>query len=184
MKKHRLKTLIVGVSVSAFLLTACSEKDKESVDTKEEVTEQTPGNSEKSVLLEGVPNLEEVDVPEEVKQEIVGDFQKYIDSFNNENVEEYMNTLSKTPINFKYEDQEEIVKEIFATMDSERKAENVKIVNYTAGRADVYAELTATTVQTDTGESVEESGKQLTIMNKTDDGWKVAAIFVTKDEEE
>ncbi|WP_335870566.1 hypothetical protein [Bacillus sp. 2205SS5-2] len=185
MKKQQWKTVMVGISMSALLLVGCAEDEKENVTEQEQqpVEEAAPSTGGLGTMLEDIPDLTEAEVPAEEKEELLTDFQQYIDTFNNEDVEGYMNTLSNEPLNFNYEEQRTVVTQIFDSVDSERVAENVKIINFQGEKADIYAELSAKTVVPDTEESAERSGKQLTIMHKTDDGWKVSAIFFQPDEE-
>ncbi|MCA1065360.1 hypothetical protein QTG56_07170 [Rossellomorea sp. AcN35-11] len=189
MSKQHWKKIMLGIGMSTLLLGACGsdeEKKEENGNSTEEVnpsedpsTDEAASLNQMTQIVEDAGALEEAEgIPEEEKTAINGAFNQYIDAFNEEDYDSYMSVISKTPVNFKYEDEERYVKQIFDSVDSKRTVENVKIINYANGKkADVYAEIEATTKDPNSDKEVTRSGKQVTVFHKKEDGWKVAAIF-------
>ena len=187
---------MLGIGMSTLLLGACGadeEKKEESAKKTEEVspsedpaTDEAASLTQMTQIVEDASALEEAEgIPDEDKTAINAAFDQYINAFNEEDFESYMSVISKTPVNFKYEDEERYVKQIFDSVDSKRTVDNVKIINYAAGKkADVYAEIKATTKDPNSDKEVTRSGKQVTVFHKKEDGWKVAAIFFLASEGE
>jgi ketosteroid isomerase-like protein len=190
---------MLGIGMSTLLLAACGGDEEAKKDNKEDTEEvqesKNPKNdpatdeaaslTQMTQIVEDAGALKEAeDIPAEEKTAITETFNQYIDAFNAENFESYMSVISKTPVNFKYEDEKRYVKQIFDSVDSKRTVKNMKIINYAGKKADVYAEITATTKDPKGGKEVTRSGKQVTVFHKKDDGWKVAAIFFLASEED
>ncbi|PFG04444.1 hypothetical protein ATG71_1188 [Bacillus sp. es.034] len=188
---------MLGIGMSTLLLGACGadeekKEDKETAKKTEEVspsedpaTDEAASLTQMTQIVEDASELKEAEgIPAEEKSAIDAAFNQYINAFNEEDFDSYMSVISKTPVNFKYEDEERYVKQIFDTVDSKRKVDNVKIINYAGKKADVYAEIEATTKDPNSDKEVTRSGKQVTVFHKKDDGWKVAAIFFLASEGE
>ncbi|MFI8687521.1 hypothetical protein [Rossellomorea sp. NPDC077527] len=197
MSKHHWKKIMLGIGMSTLLLGACGadeekKEEKDTAKTEEVSPKEDPATDEAASLnqmtqvVEDASALEEAEgIPEEEKTAINAAFDQYINAFNEEDFDSYMSVISKTPVNFKYEDEERYVKQIFDSVDSKRSVDNVKIINYAAGKkADVYAEIKATTKDPNSDKEVTRSGKQVTVFHKKEDGWKVAAIFFLASEGE
>ncbi|MGM0843762.1 MAG: hypothetical protein ACQEUT_02210 [Bacillota bacterium] len=191
MTKQLWKKFMIGLGVSSLLLAGCSNNEQGADETDkpeenaQEQTEENPPVDQKTVLLEEASKLEEAeDIPEEEEQAILDAFNEYIESFNDEDVERYMATLSETPVNFELEKEEEAVNNVFSKLDVRREASNVKIVNYSGKKADVYADLEVVTKDQEGDREATTTGKQLTIFQKTDDGWKVSMIHVKQNLDE
>jgi ketosteroid isomerase-like protein len=181
---------MLGIGMSTLLLAACGGEDEakeEKKDTeevqkedpkKDPATDEAASLQQMTQVVEDAGALKEAEnIPAEEKTAITDAFNQYIDAFNEEDFDSYMSVISKTPVNFKYEDEERYVKQIFDSVDSKRTVENMKIINFAGKKADVYAEITATTKDPNSDKEVTRSGKQVTVFHKKDDGWKVAAIF-------
>lgn len=181
---------MLGIGMSTLLLAACGGEDEakeEKKDTeevqkedpkKDPATDEAASLQQMTQVVEDAGALKEAEnIPAEEKTAITDAFNQYIDAFNNEDFDSYMSVISKTPVNFKYEDEERYVKQIFDSVDSKRSVENMKIINFAGKKADVYAEITATTKDPNSDKEITRSGKQVTVFHKKDDGWKVAAIF-------
>ena len=188
---------MLGIGMSTLLLGACGadEEKKEEKDTAKKTEEVSPSEdpatdeaaslTQMTQIVEDASELKEAEgIPEEEKTAINAAFDQYINAFNEEDFDSYMSVISKTPVNFKYEDEERYVKQIFDSVDSKRTVDNVKIINYAGKKADVYAEIKATTKDPNSDKEVTRSGKQVTVFHKKDDGWKVAAIFFLASEGE
>ncbi len=191
MSNQLLKRLAMGMGLSALLLAGCAEENNEPAEKEEPVqeeateTDEAASNNNMHLNLDSLGEIKEAEgIPVEDKEAIQAAFNQYIEAFNEENVDEYMDVISKTPVNFKWDEEKQFVQQIFEQVDSRRTVENVTIMNYQAKKADVYAEITAVTKNPETGEEATRSGKQMTIFHKNEDGWKVAALFFIADEVE
>ncbi|WP_051758527.1 Cif family virulence factor [Rossellomorea vietnamensis] len=197
MSKQHWKKIMLGIGMSTLLLGACGadeekKEDKETAKKTEEVspkddpaTDEAASLTQMTQIVEDASELKEAEgIPAEEKSAIDVAFNQYINAFNEEDFDSYMSVISKTPVNFKYEDEERYVKQIFDSVDSKRTVENVKIINYAGKKADVYAEIQATTKDPNSDKEVTRSGKQVTVFHKKDEGWKVAAIFFLASEGE
>ncbi|WP_060672795.1 hypothetical protein [Rossellomorea vietnamensis] len=197
MSKQHWKKIMLGIGMSTLLLGACGadeekKEDKETAKKTEEVspkddpaTDEAASLTQMTQIVEDASELKEAEgIPEEEKTAIDAAFNQYINAFNEEDFDSYMSVISKTPVNFKYEDEERYVKQIFDSVDSKRTVDNVKIINYAGKKADVYAEIEATTKDPNSDKEVTRSGKQVTVFHKKEDGWKVAAIFFLASEGE
>ncbi|UXH43258.1 hypothetical protein N5C46_16385 [Rossellomorea vietnamensis] len=197
MSKQHWKKIMLGIGMSTLLLGACGadeekKEDKETAKKTEEVspkddpaTDEAASLTQMTQIVEDASELKEAEgIPAEEKSAIDAAFNQYINAFNEEDFESYMSVISKTPVNFKYEDEERYVKQIFDSVDSKRTVDNVKIINYAGKKADVYAEIKATTKDPNSDKEVTRSGKQVTVFHKKEDGWKVAAIFFLASEGE
>ncbi|MCA0150347.1 MULTISPECIES: hypothetical protein [Rossellomorea] len=197
MSKQHWKKIMLGIGMSTLLLGACGadeekKEDKETAKKTEEVspkddpaTDEAASLTQMTQIVEDASELKEAEgIPAEEKTAIDAAFNQYINAFNEEDFESYMSVISKTPVNFKYEDEERYVKQIFDSVDSKRTVDNVKIINYAGKKADVYAEIKATTKDPNSDKEVTRSGKQVTVFHKKEDGWKVAAIFFLASEGE
>jgi ketosteroid isomerase-like protein len=198
LSKQHWKKIMLGIGMSTLLLGACGadEEKKEEKDTAKKTEEVSPSEdpatdeaaslNQMTQVVEDASALEEAEgIPDEDKTAINAAFDQYINAFNEEDFKTYMSVISKTPVNFKYEDEERYVKQIFDSVDSKRTVDNVKIINYASGKkADVYAEIKATTKDPNSDKEVTRSGKQVTVFHNKEDGWKVAAIFFLASEGE
>ncbi|UTE77329.1 hypothetical protein [Rossellomorea sp. KS-H15a] len=197
MSKQHWKKIMLGIGMSTLLLGACGadEEKKEDKDTAKKTEEVSPKDdpatdeaaslTQMTQIVEDASELKEAEgIPAEEKTAIDAAFNQYINAFNEEDFDSYMSVISKTPVNFKYEDEERYVKQIFDSVDSKRTVDNVKIINYAGKKADVYAEIKATTKDPNSDKEVTRSGKQVTVFHKKEDGWKVAAIFFLASEGE
>ncbi|QHE63355.1 hypothetical protein FHE72_21970 [Rossellomorea vietnamensis] len=197
MSKQHWKKIMLGIGMSTLLLGACGadeekKEDKETAKKTEEVspkddpaTDEAASLTQMTQIVEDASELKQAEgIPAEEKTAIDAAFNQYINAFNEEDFESYMSVISKTPVNFKYEDEERYVKQIFDSVDSKRTVDNVKIINYAGKKADVYAEIKATTKDPNSDKEVTRSGKQVTVFHKKEDGWKVAAIFFLASEGE
>jgi ketosteroid isomerase-like protein len=189
LSRQHWKRIALGIGMSSLLLlAACSEEDKEQgteepkqedVEKAEEKSKDAAPQSNMELSMEDIGEIKEAEgIPAEDKQAILDSFNQYIEAFNQEDIETYMKVISKTPINFTYEEEEKYVKSIFDQVDSKRTTENTTIINYAGKKADVYSEITAVTTDPDNGKEATRSGRQVSVFHKDGDGnWKLAAIF-------
>ncbi|ATP39061.1 DUF3225 domain-containing protein [Solibacillus sp. R5-41] len=148
--------------ISLLVLTACGN---------EEIEDETVGFE-----ILGDTIQEASDVPEQEKIEILSAFEDYIAAFNEKDLERYKNIISKNAEGFKYEDDIQAITEVFKQYDVNRVAEDVTIVKYKEGEAQVFSTLKTQTKELKTGAELAGDGRQVTVFVK-EDQWKVSSIY-------
>ena len=123
-------------------------------------------------------NIEEAtNVPDNEKKALIDSFNEYMESFNEEDVDRYMNTISKNPEGFNYDDEKIMVKQTFQDFDTIRTAENVTVIEYNESQAQVFSNIQTSLEQMDTGAKLSQNGRQVTVFVKEDDKWLVSSVY-------
>ena len=168
------KWLILALAL--FCLTACNNTE-ESKKTKDLMA--TTEESETAVGFEvlGDEIEEATNIPEEEQVEILAAFDEYIAAFNAKDINRYVETLSKTPKGFEYEEDVNTAKQVFAQYDIKRTATDTTIVKYSEEEAQVYANLVIEMNEIETNAELESSGRQVTVFVKEEGAWKVTSVY-------
>lgn len=118
-------------------------------------------------------------VPANQEKAILASFDEYIAAFNEEDLERYKKVISKKAESFKYEDDIQAVTEVFKKYNTNRKADDVMIVNYKEEEeeAQVFSNLKTETKEIKTGAQFTGVGRQVTVFAKEGDDWKVTSIY-------
>ncbi|MEG0258844.1 MAG: nuclear transport factor 2 family protein [Lysinibacillus sp.] len=172
-----LKKCLLAVA-TLFVLTACGNEDEKLSDVEREqvIDEGTIGfemNGEEVVAAK--------DIPAEDKKAILDAFDEYINAFNAEEIDRYMQLISENSKNFDYEKEKLYVAETFEKYDPKREVENVTIAKYSEKEAQVYANIKTDLIQIDTNSKHELNGRQVTVFIKEDDTWKVSIVSYMED---
>ncbi|KOS60749.1 DUF3225 domain-containing protein [Lysinibacillus agricola] len=173
-----LKKSILAV-LTLLVLTACSnKKDEISTEDRAKVIEDgtvgfemVGGNVEKAT---NVPAAEE--------KAILASFDEYIAALNAEDINRYMQSISKNPRGFKYDEEKTYAAEVFDQFDSKREVENVTIAKYKNEEAEVFANMTMHALQVETNIEHESAGRQVTVFVKEDGSWKVTSVYYIGDD--
>ena len=189
MKKFQVLFILALVLV----LSACSGDKEESAnpgsaDDGEAVNENGAidhGVEDKGVgfSMSGESIEEAEDVPAEEKEEILAAFEVYIKTFNDQDIDGYLDTLSKDTESFDLEEERQKLKETFDVADIKREVSEETIVKYSENETHVFAKLKTTEKQLSSGLSLDQSGRQVTVFTKDDGDWKVASIHYVGDQE-
>ncbi|KOS66654.1 hypothetical protein AEA09_18140 [Lysinibacillus contaminans] len=173
-----LKKSILAV-LTLFMLTACGNKEEDlSAEERQSVIDDgTAGFEMNGGEVEKAKN-----VPAKDQQAILAAFDEYIAALNAEEIERYMQTVSKNPKGFKYEEEEAYAAEVFEKFDIKRDVENIVITKYSEKEAQVYANMTLHTRQLETNVEHESAGRQVTVFVKEDNAWKVTSVFYLGDD--
>ncbi|MFJ7669497.1 DUF4440 domain-containing protein [Lysinibacillus sp. NPDC097195] len=173
-----LKKIILAV-ITLFVLTACSNKEDElTAKEREEVIEDgTAGYEMKGEVVQKATN-----VPANEEKAILAAFNEYIAAFNDKDIERYMNTISKNPKGFNYEEDKEFAEEVFDQSDTKRDVSNVTIAKYDNQEAQVFANMTIHSLQLQTNVEHESAGRQVTVFVKEGGDWKVTSVFYIGDD--
>jgi len=163
------------LALALFLLTACNNTE----DSKTEDTSANKSESENAVGFEVLGNdIEEAtNVPEDEQKAILAAFDEYISAFNEADIDRYIQTLSKNPKGFEYEEDVEAAKQAFKQYDINRTATDTTIVKYSEKEAQVFANLDIQMTELETNVELASSGRQVTVFVKEDGTWKVTSVY-------
>lgn len=182
-----MHALILAATV--FTLAACNSNEEEATNSGSANNAPTDAQSvtdhaAKDKAAEEVGfemaggNIEEAtNVPEEEKTAILAAFNEYMEAFNVEDIDRYMNTISKNPEGFNYADEKTVVQETFTEYDTIRKAENTTIIKYDKSQAQVFANINIALSQPSTGAKLDRDGRQVTVFAKEDGKWLVTSVY-------
>ena len=186
------KIVLTGTMALLLVLGACSDKEdtktgQGSVDDGESVNEYGSidhGVDENQVgfNIDGGEIEEAAGVPAQEKIALMDAFDTYIHAFNNEDVDEYMGTLSKEPKSFTIEEEQTYIEEIFADYEINREATDVTIVKYAEDEAQVFSNLNTKLKQKSTALETSRTGRQVTVFAKEDAEWKVTSVYYMEDQ--
>ena len=184
--------IIQAITLAAFALTlaACNSND-EIAQNSNSAADIAPTNTqtttdhgaedkaETSIGFEmSGENIEEAtNVPEKEKVALLAAFEEYMDAFNQEDTKRYMNTISKNPEGFNYDDEEIMVEKTFQDFDTTRTAENVTVIEYDKTEAQVFSKIHTSFKQMDTGAKLEQKGRQVTVFVNENEKWLVSSVF-------
>ena len=158
--------------LTALVLAACGDTDN-TAKTNEEIIEK--GTVGFEMLGETIE--EASGVPAEEKEKILVTFNEYIESFNEEDIDRYAQTLSKNPKGFNYDQELEDVKRIFDQYSViDRKAEDITIVKYSEKEAQVFSTMTANMIEEASGIEVTGEARTVVVLVKEDGNWKVTSV--------
>ncbi|MGE7094346.1 nuclear transport factor 2 family protein [Lysinibacillus sp. NPDC048646] len=173
-----LKKSILAV-LTLFVLTACGNKNDElSVEERQKIIDEgTVGfetNGGKITKAENIPSNEE--------KAILAAFNEYIAAFNEEDIDRYMQMISKNPKGFKYEEEKEYTTEVFEQTDAKRDVKDTTIIKYSENEAQVHTNMIVHFMQIKPKVEHESTGQQVTVFVKEDGDWKVTSVFYIGDD--
>lgn len=184
--------IIQAITLAAFTLTlaACNSND-ETAQNANSATDIAPTNtqtttdhgaedkSETDIGFEiSGDNIEEAtNVPEKEKTALLESFTEYMESFNAEDPERYMKTISKNPEGFNYDAEKVKVEETFNDFNTIRTADNITIIEYDKSQAQVFSNIHTSFEQMDTGAKLEQNGRQVTVFVKEEGKWLVSSVY-------
>ncbi|TKI53512.1 DUF3225 domain-containing protein [Lysinibacillus mangiferihumi] len=173
-----LKKSILAV-LTLLVLAACSNKEDDlTTEEREKVIEDGTAGYE----MMGGEVQKATNVPANEEKAILAAFDEYIASFNDKDIERYMNTISKDPKGFNYDEDKKLAEEVFDQFDAKRDVTNVTIAKYNEDEAQVFANMTTHSLQVETNVEHESAGRQVTVFVKEDGEWKVTSVFYIGDD--
>ena len=165
--------------LTLFVLTACGNKDDDlSVEERDQVIED--GTVGFEMMGEDIEKAE--NVPAEDERAIIAAFDEYIAALNAEEINRYMQTISKDPKGFNYDEEKTYATDVFNQFDIKRDVANVTIAKYDEKEAQVFANMTMHSLQLETKVEHESAGRQVTVFVKEDEDWKVTSVFYIGDD--
>lgn len=186
------KIILTGTMAFALVLGACSDKEDSSagqgsVNDGEAINEYGSidhGVDENKVgfNMDGGEIEEAANVPAQEKIALMDSFDTYIHAFNNEDIDEYMSTLSKEPKSFTIDEEKTYVEGIFSEYELSREAKDVTIVKYAEDEAQVFSNLDTKLKQKSSGLETARTGRQVTVFAKENGEWKVTSVYYMEDQ--
>ncbi|EMR07965.1 hypothetical protein C772_00294 [Bhargavaea cecembensis DSE10] len=117
-------------------------------------------------------------VPEEEKAAILEAFDRYIGTFNNGDIDGYLEVLATGEDAYDPDQERAAFEQMAAQYDKvERTPSDMTVVSYEESEAQLFANLETTLVEKETGESLTEKGRQVTVFTKQDGKWKVKEVY-------
>ena len=154
------------------MLAACSEKETPTAEELQQTIEEgTVGYEIVDGKVEAADN-----VPEEARQEIFNALDEYITSFNDKDLKRFELTVSKQDETYYSETMKEaeIVFSQYSTI--ERQTEDVTISKYSEERVEVFLNVIGRVVEATTETEMAATARQIIVMVKEEDTWKVASV--------
>ncbi|WP_422123781.1 DUF4440 domain-containing protein [Planococcus sp. X10-3] len=180
-----MKKMIMAAGLM-LLLTACSDDNNaaEHTNSADDSNLQNEngavdhGMKDKSAgfTMTGDGEVLEAEVPEEEAAAILAAHAEYIAAFNAEDMDRYMAVIAQEPEGFDREEDQIALEEAFDAYDIAYSPSNETIVKYSPERAEVFAEISVTMSEGESDKETEQSGRQVVIFKKEDDGWKVSGL--------
>ncbi|MBM7577775.1 Cif family virulence factor [Jeotgalibacillus terrae] len=184
---NKLFKTTMAAGLLAVMLAGCS--DEESTDTnvnsaddgltgegQETHAPDSSIESEEGIVFDEEGNVESAEVPAEAEEEIMAVFDQYIETFNNKDLEGYMDLLLFGEDYYNEEEEREALEEVFTQFDVQREVVEQTISGYEEGSAEVFSNMELTTTDPASGAEVTRSGRQVTIMKEVEGEWKIASI--------
>ena len=163
--------------MTVLVLAACGDTEQDKEDMTEQEAQEIIDKGTIGFEMMGDSVEEASNVPAEEKEKLLAAFTEYIDAFNAEDIERYEQTLSKNPKGFKYDEDLETAKQIFAQYSViDRKAEDVTVVKYSEEEAQVFSNMTANMVEEASDIEMTGEARTVVVFVKEDGEWKVSSV--------
>ncbi|KOP77757.1 hypothetical protein AMS59_14000 [Lysinibacillus sp. FJAT-14745] len=178
MLKKSFLAVLTLLMLTALMLTACgNKKDEMSAEERQKIIDDGTVGFE----MNGGKITKAENIPADEEKAIIAAFNEYIAAFNSKEIDRYMQTISKNPKGFNYEEEKKYISEVFKQSDVKRDAKHTTIIKYNANEAQVHSNITVHLVQTKTNVKHESAGQQVTVFVKEDGRWKVTSVFYMDD---
>lgn len=188
-----MKKMLVVIGIM-LTLVACSDSEESSVN--ENTVEDGNAANENNAIDHGIVedekektedvgftvddegNIIAADVPEEPAKELLTAYKEYIDAFNSEDIDRYMNMIAEKPDGFDREEDQAALIQAFDAYDSVYETSDETIVKYEENRAEVFASLNVKMKAANSEDAVEQTARQVVIFKKENNEWKVSGVHL------
>lgn len=183
------KGILAGLLAAVLLLGACGNGDTEPSGEKENTAKETEVGKENQITDKdkekeepvedaGLPPLKPAaDIPKEEEKALMAVMKQHIDAFNSKDLDRYMETLSKKPESFSYDDEKDYMKKVFSTMDLEMSPKQMFIIEYSDKEASVFTDMKTRAVDPESKKEIVSVTRQINTLRKEEGGWKMIATF-------
>lgn len=180
--KYKLKYKWMGLALLAGIVMAgCgNEEEKQEKAEKPQAIEETKPEETKKVPV--TQPIEEADnIPPKEKEELMKTLTQHVEAFNKEDLDAYMDTISKNTER-NYEEERLYVKKVFDTFDAKMEPQHTAIIKYDDKKKEAYifVAMKSTTKDLQTGKEIEETTRQIMQFNKEEGGWKQTGLSAMK----
>lgn len=168
-------------------LAACSSDEKEDKKSSAPKTEQKASEGDASVPSDGKmqkpPIKEASNIPKEESLALLKVVDEHFQAFNNEDLDAYMNTISKNPKSFNYDEEKKYLKNTFDHMDIKMNPKNTIIMKYDEKKqeANVFSEIATTVTDPQSKQTVNSLTRQINTFHKEDGEWKMIATYAMEE---
>lgn len=166
-----LKKAFLAMILGLFL-AACSD---DSAQTNEELHETIEKGTVGYEIVDGKVEAAQ-NVPADVEKEILTALDEYIVSFNEKDLQRFEQTVSKQDDTYFYETMKEAEAVFEQYSIIERQTEDVTISKYEDSRVEVFFNINGRVVEAETESEMAASARQIIVMVKEADTWKVSSV--------
>lgn len=142
------------------------------------------GDREVGFNLNGETIEEAQNVPEDEKANLIVLLDNYIATFNDKEIDAYMNTLSETTESFDLEEERAYMLDIFERYGVDREISETTITMYEEDEAHIFTRMTTVLTDLESKDFVELTGRQVTVMTKDEGEWKISSVHYVGDDPE
>lgn len=190
MKINKYKLLLVFMLMGSLLLAACG-KDKDTEKKQGTNTEsrsdtqanqnnqdKQKDNQEEATTDEAAPPIKEAkNIPAQEKKALLAVLNQHVKTFNKKDLDGYMDTISKNPKSFKYDEEREYMKKVFETMDLKIEPQTALIIDYKSTEANIFTEMKTIAAEAGSKKKIEKVSRQVNTFRKEVGKWKLIATF-------
>lgn len=173
--------------MGSLLLAACGkDKDtekKQGTNTESSSEAQSKQNNQKdnqeeTTTDEAAPPIKEAkNIPPQEKKALLAVLNQHVKTFNKKDLDGYMDTISKNPKSFKYDEEREYMKKVFETMDLKIEPQTALIIDYKSTEANIFTEMKTIAAEAGSKKKIEKVSRQVNTFRKEDGKWKLIATF-------
>ena len=158
--------------ILGLFLAACSD---DSAQTNEDLHETIEKGTVGYEIVDGKVEAAQ-NVPADVEKEILTALDEYIVSFNEKDLQRFEQTVSKQDDTYFYETMKEAEAVFEQYSIIERQTEDVTISKYEDSRVEVFFNINGRVVEAETESEMAASARQIIVMVKEADTWKVSSV--------
>ncbi|MDZ5711455.1 hypothetical protein [Jeotgalibacillus haloalkalitolerans] len=183
---NRVLKASFAAGLLAVVLAGCSDEESTNSNSADDgltgegqethSSEGIGGESEEGIMFDEEGNVESAEVPAEVEEEILAVFDEYIKTFNNKDLEGYLDLLLYGEDYYNEEEERAALEEVFNQFDVHREVVEQTISGYEEGSAQVFTNMELTTTDPSSETEVTREGRQVTVLKEVDGEWKIASI--------
>lgn len=182
---NRILKTTIAAGLLAVVLAGCSDEESTNSNSAEDGlsgegqethASEGLGESEEGIMFDEDGNVESAEVPAEAEEEIMAVFDEYIETFNNKDIEGYLDLLLYEDGYYDREEERAALEEVYDQFDVNREVVEHTISGYEKGSAEVFSNMELTTTDPASGAEASRNGRQVTILKEVDGEWKIASI--------
>ncbi|WP_088009512.1 YybH family protein [Indiicoccus explosivorum] len=123
---------------------------------------------------DGMPVAAEV--PKDERDALLDAYDAYIQAFNDEDLDAFMDVLAENPEGFDREEDKQLLIDTFEQFETTYTPSDVTVVKYEEDRAEVFAVIDVDMVDAEADTNLSQTGRQVVVFAKEDGDWKVTSL--------